>query len=508
MKPVRIVTYSHGFIVYTTRPRAIEALVAYCYKLAEFKFYKPHPKAKPYRAIHRVYAGARKNRTEFRFHINCLEDVLADLGAFGFGKSLIDFEHKEPPTPAAFNVDLRDHISTRKEQKPAVEYLSNPDQPNKVCDLQTGKGKTFVSLVSMFELGFRTLIQLRGGFIHRWVEEIENVFDLKKDDLMIIRGRDSLQTLINLARNGELKASIIIVTWKTLYNLFKAYELDGIDNEYGISPEQLYELCNIGTRVNDEIHLDYHFNFRSDIYSNVKTTIQLSATLKTKDRFRKRIYDIAIPDRDWFKDHVYDRYIGTYSVRYKLENPYRIRTHSRGDDRYSHQAFEKSILRDKKLKRNYADLIGHTLDQFFFADYQSGQKAIVFCSMVKFCNTMVSLLKKKYPKFDIRVYYADTPDHELDEADIIVTTIESCGVAVDIKDLKTAILTRALDKKEMNEQVMGRLRKLKNWPDVTPIFAFFTCVDVPKHLNYERNKEVDLQGKYLYFRHYYPPVHV
>lgn len=86
---------------------------------------------------------------------------------------------------------------------------------------------------------------------------------------------------------------------------------------------------------------------------------------------------------------------------------------------------------------------------------------------------------------------AETDAGVLKTADIIVSTIKSAGTAQDIPDLKVAILTQAVRKKEANIQTLGRLRKLKRWPEVTPVFVYLSNSAVPAHMKYhEAKKEI------------------
>lgn len=60
---------------------------------------------------------------------------------------------------------------------------------------------------------------------------------------------------------------------------------------------------------------------------------------------------------------------------------------------------------------------------------------------------------------------------------------------MDIPGLRIAGMTTALSSMQANLQAFGRLRKLKDWPDVTPRFYYFTCEDIPKHVEYANKKK-------------------
>ncbi|MNI71442.1 hypothetical protein D3C73_1273150 [compost metagenome] len=49
-------------------------------------------------------------------------------------------------------------------------------------------------------------------------------------------------------------------------------------------------------------------------------------------------------------------------------------------------------------------------------------------------------------------------------------------------------MTTAIDSRQSNEQVLGRTRPLKDWPDVTPEFIYFGCLEIDQHCKYHRHK--------------------
>lgn len=358
---------------------------------------------------------------------------------------------------------------------------------------------TFCALSAMINIGVRTVIQLRGGYVARWMEDLKGLFNFKKGELLVVRGRDSLQSIINMAKEGELEAKVIVITSKTVYNYLKEFEANPSDNIYGIRPEEFYGLLGVGLRIIDEAHEDYHHNFRTDLYSNVQSSIHLSATLNTEDPFKQRMYDIALPKDSWHEGVKYDAYIGVKAMMYETEDMTNIRTQERGQDMYSHNAYEKSIMKNKKMLESYLRVICYPVFKYYLEDdWKPGQKCLIFCGMVEMCEIVRDYLRKITSEIVINEFVSETDESVLSESDIIVSTVESCGTAQDIPNLKVSVLTRALRKLETNEQVKGRLRKLKKWPEVTPIFVYLVNTSIQKHLDYHEVKKDQFEGKCLY----------
>jgi superfamily II DNA or RNA helicase len=457
----------------------------------------------------KVYAGATRDRKEFRFHRNLFKDLMQHLQAYGLRTSNMDIVDKPPTEPLRVTFPVNEDVVPRDYQVGLIDFLGDFSLRTKVTNLQTGKGKTLSALMAMVKIGMRTAIQLRGGYVSRWIDDLEGLFGFKKGDILVIRGRDALLSLINMAKADDLQAKVIIITNKTLYKLFEEFEKDGSDNYYGIRPEELYDLLRAGLRIVDEVHEDYHLSFRTDIYSNVSSSIHLSATLDTEDVFRRQMYDIALPQQYWYKGVEYDKYIQSYAMFYATtsESLPKLKLSERGQDSYSHGAYEKSILRQKVLKDTYLEICRYPIQRFYIEDdWQGGQKCIVFCYLVEFCVVLRDYLRGIYPELDIREFVAETDEKVLKEADIIVSTIKSAGTAQDIPDLKVSVLTQAVRKKEANIQTLGRLRKLKRWPNVTPVFVYLNNTSIETHTKYHEAKKEIFQGKVLSQREEHIPL--
>lgn len=354
---------------------------------------------------------------------------------------------------------------------------------------------TAVSLMSMHNISRRTLLQLKGGYIERWLPDLKELFDYDDHEIIVVRGSKALKKLIQQGKDDEISAKVIIISSKTMHGFLKEFEALGDETTYGCRPEELYSLLEIGLKIIDEVHEDYHLNYRSDIYSNVARSIHLSATLETEDPFRRMIYEIALPKRHWYTGWKYDAYCHVRALHFNIEDAERLRTSERGRDTYSHNAFEKSIMKNKTLLKNYLEFIGDIVFFDFVENFEQGQRCLIFCGMVDMVELVRDYCRSRFPDLDTTEFVAGTPANVLTRHDIIVSTVQSCGTAVDIPNLTMALLTRALNKLETNEQVKSRLRKIKDWPELVPLFNYFVCDDIPKHVSYHRDKKEQFKGK-------------
>jgi superfamily II DNA or RNA helicase len=159
---------------------------------------------------------------------------------------------------------------------------------------------------------------------------------------------------------------------------------------------------------------------------------------------------------------------------------------SYGTNSYSHVEFEKSLMNNKECLHNYMLLIDDMVKQGYLDDYQKGDKLVIFAATIKMCDRILHYMKSKYGKtFDIRRYVEDDPYENAIDADIRITTVQSCGTAIDIPKLRVAILTTSIQSPVSNLQALGRLRKL---PDRDVKFYYCYCEDIPKHKDYHLKK--------------------
>lgn len=502
---VEIDVYSHGFSVKYRGMSATDAVRELVLTMAQYEWVKRPPNWRSQRVVTRTYTGATNDGRRW-FSIFQLEDFMRLLSRQGL--TMEDVKIVDHALPESFDVDFprNDEKPPREYQVPIIDFFKN-SVPIKhanivggklgITNLQTGKGKTLVTLQTMTELGKRTLIQMKGGYIHRWIDDLEALFKFKKKDILVIRGASSLKALMYLGINDELEAKVILLSTRTYYAYLKDYEENGADSEYPIHPIDFYGQLGVGLKVIDEVHEDFHLQLRSNIYSNVERIVCLSATLETDDDFLKKLYKYSLPQDRWYVGIDYDAYVNVIAAFYRSSRPGQDVTTIKGSSNYSHVAYEQYIMEDAGRLNRYLDFIYKMVMDYYLADdYSPGQKCLIFCSLTQMCGLVSDHLNRKLSSTVEAMTYTHEDDPKvLELADVIVSTVGSAGTAVDIYGLRTMILTRAINRREANEQIKGRGRRLVDWPDVTPTLVYFVNEDIEKHVQYHTNKVEQYEGK-------------
>lgn len=355
---------------------------------------------------------------------------------------------------------------------------------------------TFIAQYCMNFLGLRTVIHFKGGYVERWKEDLEKTFEFKRGELLITRGSKDLIALQHMALEGTLKAQVIIITTATMRDYIRNYEeSNGRSVIYPIKPQDFYPKLGIGFRVGDEIHQEFHNNFKIDLYTHVPKSLSLSATMEASDAFKNKMYAVAYPVNQRHDGGGYDAYIAVTAYQYHLNEDTNVKY--MGAQGYNHTLFEESIMARGDLLMNYFKIIERVVYNRFISVFENGQKLLIFCARVEMCTALVERLRKIYPEFNIVRYVGslNDPYDELLESDIGVTTVGSGGTAIDLANLRVSIMTTAVDSRQSNEQVLGRTRRLKGWPDIVPEFVYFVCSDIDQHVRYDLNKREFFDGK-------------
>ena len=459
----------------------------------------------------KTFAASTRSRTEFRFHINCLAKFKLQLAKDYITEEMVEYIYLPVPIPEKTNLKIYDHWKLRDYQLPAVEYIVSDDPPiAKLVSMATGRGKGLISMWGSWLIGHRIVVIVRPMYIEKWVKELREVFTIGIEEPLVIQGGAQLMALLEMGVNGTIKNDIIIISNKTLQNWIKAYEefeSATLDLGYSCYPDQLFEVLGAGIRLVDEVHQDYHFQFKLDCYTNVRRSISLSATLLSDDDFINNMYEVAYPGALRFRGEADTPHVTSIAVFYKFRKPELIRYKDNISKMYNHHLLENSVMKYKDIQNNYFDLVVTCIEGTYIKKYKPGHKCLVFCISIKMCTLLREYLAKRYPKLKVNRYVEDDEFSELLEGDITISTMQSSGTAVDIPNLTTVIMTTAMSSSQSNVQGYGRLRALKN--DDTPTeFVYFVCESIKKHTDYHEKKRNILKTKEKAHKNIYIGKHI
>jgi len=347
---------------------------------------------------------------------------------------------------------------------------------------------TFCALYNMTQLEKTTVIMLMPKYINTWLIAMGEFLELYPEDVVVVQGAPELNQLYDAAKEGVLKAKVVIISLPTYQYCMSEYEdNNGKMEHYHCTPDALWPAIDPGFLIVDEGHESIHALFKLDLYLHVKNKLVLSATLEADDPFINQMYQLIYPFDIRFNGGAYDKYIEAIGVMYGLKSHKLIKCKGFGA-MYSHVKFEQSILKSKALLAGYLGFIQTLAEHFFVKKAQPEQKLLIYCGTVEMCLAVAVYLQLEYPQFIIRKYTQEDPKDTLYTSDWIVTTLKSAGTGVDIPGLRTTINTLCIGSRQANDQALGRLRRLKAYPDVTPTYVWTTCAGIDSQVAYHNKK--------------------
>ena len=453
--------------------------------------------------VDKVYAAADDARSYFRFAISALPEFLEELKQQHFQDEFIVRKTGPAFNPVKVNITIKPHFTPRDFQHQYIDYLSAEKPACKLVGLQTGKGKTFCALAAAANIGLRTVVLVKGGFLGKWMGDIQEITNTPKKRILQVNGTKGLAALFKNAKKKSFKYDFILISINTIKPWFDLYEKQlGVYKGFGFTnhPEDWINDIGAGCVITDEVHLMFHANYKINMYTHVPYSIALSATLLTKDKTMERLYEYMFPRVDRAPEMVIDRYIHSYALHFNFDPFTRVKTQQMGQSMYSHAALEESLMKNKNTLNRYLAMIDFSLGFTYFKNPKKDKKAAVFCATKEMCGAVTDYLKAKYRNLDIRRYISEDPYENAIEPDIRVTTIGSCGTGIDIPGLVSVILTQAIESIQANVQVLGRLRKIEG---EKVEFVFFTADNLDKHVKYYADKKIMLKQRALTFSEQY-----
>lgn len=449
----------------------------------------------------RTFAARKHDQSEYRIHINCLESFRQYMKEHGRSDYFI--ESTEPMySPAIMSFQMKSDMVVRDTQVPIMEYLTNRSDINaKLVTLQTGQGKTFTFLKALSVLQTRGVMVMRPKFIGSWLNALygkDRVTELDPSEVMVIQGSAQLSALINDALDEVLDAKLIIISNKTLLNYIKQYE-EGVDVAamYGCEPVELWRIIGAGLVGRDEGHLDFHFNFKLDCYMHVPYTTTLSATFEAEDQFLHRMQVLQYPMNTRAPRVELIKICDVIGVKFAVRYPTEIRFTIKGRKDYNHARFEETVLKSRKNAARWTGLVSKIVGYEYVRIREEGQRYIVFVSRVDMADAVVRALRTDYPILNIVRFAQGDELADALVADIVVTTVMSGSTAIDIPGLIGGLLTTAIGAKESNIQLLGRVRAVKQWPNVRPRFIYLWTDTISASRSYHLNKMEYFRGRVL-----------
>lgn len=331
------------------------------------------------------------------------------------------------------------------------EYTQNSYKSQLHVNLNTGKGKTYVTITAIsFWLVRNIVIADKIGILQQWRTRILEDTDIKPKEIYIMEGSNAIEKLYN---RDISQYKIFLVTHGTLKSYGDRYGWDKI--------EKLFKYLKIGIKVYDEAHKCFDNILRIDFHTNTYKNIYLTATPQRSDRREDSIYQLTfknIPKIDLFKPDT-DPHTEYMAIHFN-SHPYPMII-SKCKTKFG---FNRLFYIDWVIDNEYFLNFAYILMDKIFNLTKDGTKALIYIGTNKAIMKFYQFLCDMFPRYinDIGIYTSIIPaDEKKDQLDkrIILSTTKSAGEAMDISNLKvTVVLAEPFKSEPLTIQTLGRTR--------------------------------------------------
>ena len=448
-------------------------------RLSEYAY---NPRTHQYELLYRFYRY-NKRRNELLIPINALFMITDELDMLGGNYTI---KNESIVEGRAIETKLNESFKPRDDQKDIIEYMKNDDPVRSLVGLQTGKGKTVVSIAASIMRGKCCMVVV-SGLVDQWVKQYR-AFSNVGERIVVVQGIKSLIDLIE----SDYKPDVIVFSLETL----RLYVLRAPNYEDLPPYEKFIEYFGIDTKIFDEVHRAHNAFTIIDLHSNIKKNIYLTATYNQTSAQARRIFNIIYPPEQIRGLENRDRYIRVWSYGYRIHVPERVYHKLRG---YSHIKYEAYFYkRPTKLNHFFTTVLSPVINAHFINRCKPGQRCLIYFSTIDMIMAAYQYLKKEYPQKKVGVYIGESKEGSYNDYEIVVSNHKKAGTGLDMKELYLVINTVSFSTPMLTEQSLGRLRKLPNGE--TPEYIDLVNVSCSAQLMHRAERRRILEALALEYR--------
>ena len=361
------------------------------------------------------------------------------------------------------------------------EYMSAGQYSQQALILGTGVGKTYTTINSIIKLHMRALIITHQTKIKKqWIECFKSYTDISDCRLVDIDGSRVMDDIMK----GKTIGYYYFINHQTISSYIKSN-----------GPESLikfFKKLNIGIKVFDEAHLEFRSVLKIDFLSNTKKTFYLTANFSRSDekeaRLFKRVFNSVYKlDENDIEKNILKRtsnineeetlkrkHIIFIPVMYRSNpniNHFKMATNMYGFSVLGFFKYAFHLDPDKCMMNAFRKVFDMAI--------QLKGKILITLPRIDDTYLLKEIIHREYPELNKTIATInsknskDDNDYAKEKADIIISTIKSCGTGVDIKGLRVIINMEPFSSSITANQLSGRLREFSETDDT----FFFHLVD-------------------------------
>lgn len=346
-----------------------------------------------------------------------------------------------------------------------ADHLGNANESQLFLVKSPGFGKTFCTGVGLCKLKVKTLIimhrdQLRG----QWENSLRKMCGLTSHDIHEISSSEELYDIAHNRHNFDY--DVYLMTHATFRAGLK--RLSTMQEAMNITKN-----LKIGFKVIDEAHLEFRDTILMDMVFNVKRNLYLTATDGRSSKEENSIFRHVFANALYYKPSAYltdnnrpkkwVEYIAVAVNSNCNKNIYRYRV--AGGKGMSPATYGKWVIAYDK-KKTHIKCCTEIIKMVYENDPYA--KVLLFMPLIDLCEECAFYItthldKDETFKYDLDIRTINSKNSKKDNerakhADVIVTTIGSCGTGTDIPGITTIISCSPFVSRITAAQVFGRIR--------------------------------------------------
>ena len=392
--------------------------------------------------------------------------------------------YKERYVKRRYNMilDPRDDL-----QKDAIDFIigrgqypHTRKQAQVSINLKPGDGKTYCTIHGIIESGRRAIIITHTTKIRsQWYEEFIKSTDVPESELVIVDGVSDMEKILTGRKDGDF----FFINHQTFQS---AERIKGV--EFVVD---FFNHIETGIKVYDGAHFEFASILKLDMMSNIPKTYYLTATFRRTNSRENRIFGQA------------------FASVFKFDN----RMSQAGETRkhtiycpveYNSQPLQEDIMGmfnkvglfssynyiTYELTNQYAyEKLYAALELVFGMIKDTPGRILITNPKIVCCELIKDIVHRIDPNRSIGTIHShNSKDENISNSscDIIVSTIKSNGVGVNISKIRFLINLEPFSSTVTAEQLKGRLREYSS----TEYTYFFDLVDigVPKAADFLKRR--------------------
>lgn len=377
-------------------------------------------------------------------------DVYWLEGLFG-EQAYIDYRYDKFQTTGEIMLGVLPRDTVQKEALRFIlgkgEYIYTERKSQLCINLNTGKGKTYVTVAALSYWCIKSVIIASSiDILRQWRDRILEYTNIDPREIYMIEGSLSIDKLF---RRDCSKYKIFLASHSTI----KSY---GDKNGWNKITE-LFNYLGIGIKIYDEAHEHLDNLLKIDYHTNTYKTLYLTATPARSDKDENEIYQLAfknIPKIDLFDEDSDPR--TSYVAMHFNSHP----TPMDITNCKNFYGFDRNKYINYVVDRpNFHNLLHILVDII----KKVNGKTLIYIGTNQAIQKVYDWLLENYPelKTKIGIYTSIVTENKEAQLDkqIILSTTKSCGVGVDIAGLKlTIVLAEPFKSEVLSRQTLGRTR--------------------------------------------------